>query len=61
MLVRTLYIKDMEHKDARTTDVDAKGLNISCVVQERGHCVQMTSKWRQANSVTCGRRESHLV
>jgi hypothetical protein len=36
MLVRTLYIKDIEHKDIRTTDVDAKGLNLSYVVQERG-------------------------
>jgi len=36
MSIRTLYITDTEHKDLRTTYVDAKALNISCAAQERG-------------------------
>jgi hypothetical protein len=36
MFVRTLYITDTKHKDFRTNDVDAKALNLSCEVQERG-------------------------
>jgi hypothetical protein len=36
MFVRTFCITDTKHKDVRTTDVDAKALNISRVVQNRG-------------------------
>jgi len=36
MFVRTLYTTDTKHKDDRTTDVDAKALNLSCAVQEMG-------------------------
>lgn len=52
MFVRTLYATDTEHKNVRTNHVDAKALNIKLCSAGKGHCVQMTSKWRQVNSVT---------